>query len=45
MNLGQMRKVARENPDVMHRDPLRLGKLASTLLDFARIEAGRMEAS
>ena len=33
------------NLDVMHRNPPRLGKLASTLLDFARIEPGRMEAS
>jgi PAS domain S-box-containing protein len=37
--------ATQENLDVMHRNPLRLGKLASTLLDFARIEAGRMEAS
>ncbi|MDX6333669.1 MAG: hypothetical protein QOG05_1009, partial [Streptosporangiaceae bacterium] len=33
------------NLDVMYRNALRLGKLVNTLLDFARIEAGRMQAS
>ena len=31
--------------DVIHRNGLRLGKLVNTLLDFSRIEAGRMHAS
>src|SRR5690348_10052170 len=31
--------------DVIHRNGLRLGKLGNTLLDFSRIEAGRMQAS
>ena len=30
--------------DVIHRNGLRLGKLVNTLLDFSRIEAGRMQA-
>jgi PAS domain S-box-containing protein len=35
-----------DNPelDVIHRNGLRLGKLVNTLLDFSRIEAGRMQA-
>jgi signal transduction histidine kinase len=33
------------NLEVIHRNGLRLGKLVSTLLDFSRIEAGRMQAS
>ena len=35
---------AREELEVIHRNGLRLGKLVNTLLDFSRIEAGRMEA-
>jgi len=31
--------------DVIHRNGIRLGKLVNTLLDFSRIEAGRMQAS
>ncbi|MCX4751046.1 SpoIIE family protein phosphatase [Kitasatospora sp. NBC_01287] len=31
--------------DAMHRNGLRLGKLVNTLLDFSRIEAGRMQAT
>ena len=31
--------------DVIYRNGLRLGKLVNTLLDFSRIEAGRMQAS
>jgi PAS domain S-box-containing protein len=30
--------------DVIHRNGLRLGKLVTTLLDFSRLEAGRMQA-
>jgi PAS domain S-box-containing protein len=33
-----------EELDVIHRNSLRLGKLVNTLLDFSRIEAGRMQA-
>ena len=35
---------AREELDVIRRNALRLGKLVNTLLDFSRIEAGRMQA-
>ncbi|WP_067500342.1 SpoIIE family protein phosphatase [Actinoplanes sp. TFC3] len=35
---------ARDNLQVIHRNALRLGKLVNTLLDFSRIEAGRMQA-
>ena len=35
---------AREDLDVVHRNALRLNKLVNTLLDFSRIEAGRMHA-
>ncbi|MEU6896203.1 SpoIIE family protein phosphatase [Streptomyces sp. NPDC046557] len=35
---------AREELEVIHRNGLRLGKLVNTLLDFSRIEAGRMQA-
>ncbi|WP_329792316.1 SpoIIE family protein phosphatase [Lentzea sp. DG1S-22] len=31
--------------EVIHRNGLRLGKLVNTLLDFSRLEAGRMQAS
>ncbi|MFG1808120.1 SpoIIE family protein phosphatase [Streptomyces sp. NPDC049040] len=34
----------REELDVIHRNGLRLGKLVNTLLEFSRIEAGRMQA-
>lgn len=34
----------RQELDVIHRNGLRLGKLVNTLLDFSRIEAGRMQA-
>ncbi len=34
----------RERLDVAHRNSVRLLKLVNTLLDFSRIEAGRMEA-
>jgi PAS domain S-box-containing protein len=36
---------AREELEVISRNSLRLGKLVNTLLDFSRIEAGRMQAS
>ena len=34
----------RQDLDVVHRNALRLNKLVNTLLDFSRIEAGRMQA-
>jgi PAS domain S-box-containing protein len=34
----------REELDVMRRNGLRLGKLVNALLDFSRLEAGRMQA-
>ncbi|MET9441069.1 SpoIIE family protein phosphatase [Streptomyces sp. NPDC006610] len=34
----------RRELDTIHRNGLRLGKLVNTLLDFSRIEAGRMQA-
>jgi len=36
--------TVRQELDVIHRNGLRLGKLVNTLLDFSRIEAGRMQA-
>lgn len=36
--------VQRERLELVHRNSLRLLKLVNTLLDFSRIEAGRMEA-
>jgi PAS domain S-box-containing protein len=36
--------LVREELDVIHRNGLRLGKLVNALLDFSRIEAGRMQA-
>ena len=35
---------ARQELDVVHRNGLRLAKLVNTLLDFSRIEAGRLQA-
>src|SRR5262249_44660250 len=35
----------REQLEVVHRNGLRLQKLVNTLLDFSRIEAGRVQAS
>ncbi|MEU6271927.1 SpoIIE family protein phosphatase [Streptomyces populi] len=35
----------RQELEVIHRNGLRLGKLVNTLLDFSRIEAGRMQAT
>ncbi len=37
--------VPRERLELIHRNSLRLLKLVNTLLDFSRIEAGRVEAS
>lgn len=37
--------VERERWALVHRNALRLSKLVNTLLDFSRIEAGRVEAS
>jgi PAS domain S-box-containing protein len=37
-------QTVRQELDVIHRNGLRLGKLVNTLLDFSRIEAGRMQA-
>ncbi len=34
----------RQELELVHRNGLRLGKLVNTLLDFSRIEAGRMQA-
>ncbi|MEV7862873.1 SpoIIE family protein phosphatase [Streptomyces hirsutus] len=34
----------REELDAIHRNALRLGKLVNSLLDFSRIEAGRVQA-
>jgi anti-anti-sigma factor len=34
----------REELEVIHRNGLRLGKLVNTLLDFSRIQAGRLQA-
>ncbi len=34
----------RADLEIIHRNGLRLGKLVNTLLDFSRIEAGRMQA-
>ncbi|MGH7649908.1 MAG: ATP-binding protein, partial [Gemmatimonadaceae bacterium] len=36
---------ARRHDEVIHRNALRLLKLVNTLLDFSRIEAGRIDAS
>ncbi|MEV0458203.1 SpoIIE family protein phosphatase [Catellatospora methionotrophica] len=37
--------AVRAELDVIHRNGLRLGKLVNSLLDFSRLEAGRMQAS
>ncbi|MFJ8691721.1 SpoIIE family protein phosphatase [Streptomyces roseolilacinus] len=42
--LGETDPRVREELDVIHRNGLRLGKLVNNLLDFSRIEAGRMRA-
>lgn len=42
--LGDADERVREEIAVIHRNALRLGRLVTTLLDFSRIEAGRMQA-
>ncbi|MFF0120552.1 SpoIIE family protein phosphatase [Micromonospora arida] len=42
--VGDTDEGVREELQVMHRNGLRLGKLVNALLDFSRIEAGRMQA-
>lgn len=42
--LGQADPQAGQELEVIHRNGLRLGKLVNTLLDFSRLEAGRMQA-
>lgn len=41
---GEVLSVRRENLELAQRNSLRLLKLVNTLLDFSRIEAGRIEA-
>jgi PAS domain S-box-containing protein len=41
---GDSSAVAREDLELMHRNGQRLLKLVNTLLDFSRIEAGRVDA-
>ncbi|RJQ70172.1 response regulator [Pseudonocardiaceae bacterium YIM PH 21723] len=43
--LGETSPDTSESLEVIRRNGLRLGKLVNTLLDFSRIEAGRMQAS
>jgi signal transduction histidine kinase/DNA-binding response OmpR family regulator len=42
---GSVSSVQRERLDIAYRNGLRLQKLVNTLLDFSRIEAGRVQAS
>lgn len=42
--LEQSDAHVRDELDIIYRNGLRLGKLVNTLLDFSRIEAGRMQA-
>ncbi|MDT7797549.1 MAG: hypothetical protein QOI78_982 [Actinomycetota bacterium] len=42
--LGDADPAVREEIDVIHRNAVRLGRLVNDLLDFSRIEAGRMQA-
>jgi PAS domain S-box-containing protein len=41
---GGFDEQARHELDLIHRNGLRLAKLVNTLLDFSRIQAGRMDA-
>ena len=42
---GGLAPVQKDRLDIAHRNALRLLKLVNSLLDFSRIEAGRMQAS
>jgi signal transduction histidine kinase len=42
---GSLPPAQRERLEIAHRNGLRLQKLVNTLLDFSRIEAGRVQAS
>ncbi|MFI6922348.1 SpoIIE family protein phosphatase [Nonomuraea spiralis] len=42
--LAEAAPEVRQDLEVVHRNALRLGRLVNTLLDFSRIEAGRMQA-
>ena len=42
---GSVPPETRERVDIAHRNSLRLLKMVNTLLDFSRIEAGRVQAS
>ncbi len=42
--LADSDETALQELEVIHRNGLRLGKLVNSLLDFSRLEAGRMEA-
>ncbi|MCS0604359.1 SpoIIE family protein phosphatase [Streptomyces sp. LP11] len=42
--LGEAGEPVRGELDTIHRNGLRMGKLVNTLLDFSRLEAGRMRA-
>jgi signal transduction histidine kinase len=44
LNEEKLLPAVRERLDVAHRNSVRLLKLVNTLLDFSRIEAGRLEA-
>jgi len=41
---SELDQSARDELDLIHRNGLRLTKLVNTLLDFSRIQAGRMQA-
>lgn len=43
-NASGLDQAARDELDLVHRNGLRLAKLVNTLLDFSRIQAGRMQA-
>jgi signal transduction histidine kinase len=42
---GPLRAEQREQLELLHRNGLRLQKLVNSLLDFSRLEAGRLQAS